>query len=423
MKRKKHKTKTHQHKGIAIRELRPEGPGGGGGYYLVDRMTAGRRERRGFDTLARAKTYCELLDAKLQREGTSALSLTPAQRADAHRALKLLDGQASLADAAAAWLARNGRDGSLTVAELGQKWLAALKVQGCRPTTLRERAHKVSRLSAQFGSRTAASMTRAEITDWLAANWAGATWDGYRRAYRAMFEFAVAEKLLEANPIVGIKAIRTDERLPAAMSAATVTRLLRAAEQWTPQLVPTLAVQFFGGLRPGEALGLQWENVNFKDCEIRVMPETSKMRRTRIVEFDGQLAAWLAPYRKPAGPVGISTPAQFDYLMRRKPIGPDYEQAGVPIAKRQPDARPRGLLNAASVKWIQDGPRKTFASAHYAVHKDAAKLAALLGHTGGHDILFRHYRSLLSPKEGARLFEIMPAATIVLRADFQRGTA
>jgi integrase len=215
-----------------------------------------------------------------------------------------------------------------------------------------------------------------------------------------------------------------DEKLPTPFTVADVQSLMRTAAEWTPAIVPTLAVQFFAGLRPGEAMGLDWSAVDFKAKTIRVMPETSKVRRTRIVPMNQTLIDWLTPYRKARGPVGIQTQNQFDFAIYRKPIGPAYEQEGIPIAERQPDTRPKGLLAAAGVDWIQDGPRKTFASAHYALHGDAAKLASILGHTGGHDVLFRHYRGLMTKAEGKRFFAIRPAsAGNVKRATFKRATA
>ena len=425
MKAKRRKIKTYEHGGISIRELRPELPEGGGGYFQVDTMKNGKRERKGFDTLAKAKTHAAILSTKIGNEGASALSLTPAQRDDAVGALRILDGKASLTAAAKLWARHNGIAGGVTVAELGRRWLAELKRQGCRPTTLRERGHKADRLGSDMGDRPASSVTRDDIAGWMTAKGlTGATLDGYRRAFNAMFNYAVRERIVESNPVAGIRPVRMDEKLPTPFTVADATAILRTAAEWTPRLVPTLALQFFAGLRPGEALGLDWSAVDFKGKTIRVMPETSKVRRSRIVPMNQTLIDWLTPYRKARGPVGIQTQNQFDFAIYRKPIGPATEQKGVPIAERKPDTRPKGLLAAAGVDWIQDGPRKTFASAHYALHGDAAKLASILGHTGGHDVLFRHYRGLMSKSEGKRFFAIRPAsAGNVKRANFKRATA
>ena len=94
--------------------------------------------------------------------------------------------------------------------------------------------------------------------------------------------------------------------------------------------------------------------------------------------------------------------------MRRKPIGPEYEQEGVPIGKREKDKRPKGIVKATKVQWIQDGPRKTFATMHFAAHGNVAKLETILGHTGGSDVLYRHYRCLATKAEARRYWKIRP---------------
>jgi integrase len=427
MKSRRRKTKTYEHRGISIRELRPELPEGGGGYLQVDHMTNGHRERRAFDTLAKAQTYCEQIAVKLENEGSSALSLSPAQREDAAAALAVLAGKGSLLAAAKLWARHNGITGGVTVAELGRRWLAALKAQGCRDTTLAERSQKVERLAADMGSRPVSSMTRDDVASWLQSKgMTGATWDSYRRAYRAMFQFAAEERMVESNPVAAIKPMRTDEKLPTPFTVEAATAILRTAAQWTPEVVPTLAVQFFAGLRPGEALGLDWSAVDFKGKTIRIMPETSKVRRTRIIEkLNPVLFDWLLPHRKASGPIGVQSKARLNSILFMKRIGPAYEQKGIPIAERKPDQRPKGLAAAAGVEWIQDGCRKTFASAHYALHGDAAKLASILGHTGGHDVLFKHYRGLMTKAEARRFFAIRPASygAAVVKANFQRVTA
>ena len=414
MKAKRRKIKTHEHAGISIRELRPELPEGGGGYFQVDIQRNKKRERKAFPTLARAKTYCEQIGTKIENEGTAVLSLSNASRLDAVEAMRALRGKATLLDAAQFWMRHHGGEDGVTVAELGRRWLAALVRQGCRPSTIREREIKVESIVRHIGGQAVASVTRDAIEAWMAGK-QGATWDTYRRTARAMFQYATEEKLADYNVAAAIRPMRMDESLPRPMTVDAVQAIMRTAAQWTPAIVPTLAVQFFAGLRPGEALGLDWTAVDFKGKSIRVMPETSKVRRTRIVPMNQTLLDWLTPYRKARGPIGIQSKAQFSYFMHRKPIGAEYTQEGIPIAERGPDTRPKGLLAAAGVDWIQDGPRKTFASAHYAQHGDAAKLAAILGHTGGHDVLFRHYRGLMTKAEARRFFAI--------RANFRKATA
>jgi len=423
MKAKRRKIKTYEHGGISIRELRPELPEGGGGYFQVDAMRNGKRERLGFDTLAKAKTHAAILSTKIENEGTAVLSLSNASRLDAVEAMKALRGKASLLDAAAFWMRHNGGEDGVTVEEAGRRWLAELRRQGCRPTTIRARTFMVDSIVRFMGKKPVAAVTRGDLEKWMEGK-TGQTWDTYRRTARALLQYATEEKLADYNVAAALRPVRADEKLPVPFTVAAVSDILRTAEKYAPEVVPVLAVQFFCGLRPTEALGLRWEHVDFKSKTIRVLPETSKVRRTRIVSpISAAALAWLAPYRKTRGPIGITTPSQQSYFMHRKPCGPDYVQKGVPIAERQPDQRPKGLLAAAGVDWIQDGPRKTFASAHYALHGDAAKLASILGHTGGHDVLFRHYRGLMKKGEARRFFAIRPATDKVVQVNFKPATA
>lgn len=384
-KKKKRAAPVHTHVGIPIREVRP-------GYFMVDAQFGGKRERKCFRILAEAKTHCEIHKRKIQNEGFRAFNLSPEERNDAAKALKELDGQSTLHAAALFWKKHNAANEGITVLGLSKAWVRYLKGEGCRESTLRERNQKVTRFNLLMGDRPAELVTRKDILDWLDQHkLTGATRDGYRRCLRAMFEYGVAEQLLEVNPVASIKKIRMDERLPSCFNSDDVNAVLTCAAEHAPVMVPTLAVQFFAGLRPGEAKGLDWAAVDFREKIIRVTPETSKVRRSRIIPLNKTLAAWLIPYRQESGPIGVKTQNQFDYYMTRKPIGQDEH---------------KGILGATGVEWIQDGPRKTFASMHYAAHEDAAKLAAVLGHTGGHDVLFRHYRGLVTKAEAKRYWAL-----------------
>ena len=373
------------HAGINIRQLRENS-------FQVDIYRDGRRERVCFDSLEKAKSHAVILSHKIENEGTAVLDLTPGERHDAKAALAILNGAASLTTAAKLWVRQNAMAGGITLKDLGDRFVKAIRASGCRETTIAERTQKLARLAKDLGERPAISITKDDLTGWLDKHeLTGVTRDGYRRCYHAVFQYAVEEKIVDMNPVAAIKAFRHDEKLPTPFTVNAVTAILRAAEQYAPVLVPTLAVQFFCGLRPGEAMGLKWEDVDWTEKAIRVMPETSKMRRARHVDMNSTMCSWLLPYRKKSGPVGITIQPTFAYIMTRAKCGDKV-----------------GLLATADIKWIKDGPRKTFASMHYATYQDAAKLAAMLGHTGGLDVLFRHYRGLMRKSEAALYWKIRP---------------
>jgi len=388
------------HAGVTIREVRPD-------YYMIDHQRGGRRERQCFSTIAEAKTAAEQLSIAIRNEGASVLDLTPEQRLDAVNAIREARGAVTLLDAVKHWMIHNGIAQGVTVRQIADKWLLSLRAQGCRETTMRERKHKTTRLCGDLGDAVAASITREAIVEWMDGyRLTGATRDGYKRCFNAMFRYALQENLIAVNPVEGIKKIRMDEKMPEYFTVKQVQAIMRQAVIHAPLMVPTLAVQFFAGLRPGEAKGLDWRQVDFDEKLIRITPETSKVRRTRIVDISDTLLAWLTPYRQATGVIGVSTQNQFDFYMTRKDC----------------DGK-KGVIEAAGVDWIQDGPRHTFASMHYATHGDAAKLASILGHTGGQDVLFRHYRGLVKKTEAKLYWEVRPAAESGTVIQMKRGAA
>jgi integrase len=65
-------------------------------------------------------------------------------------------------------------------------------------------------------------------------------------------------------------------------------------------------------------------------------------------------------------------------------------------------------MKAAGIeKWPQDVLRHSFASAHYAFHRNPAQTALLLGHRD-QDMLLTHYRDPMKPTVAARYWTIVP---------------
>jgi len=87
------------------------------------------------------------------------------------------------------------------------------------------------------------------------------------------FNIAIAEGLIEHNPVKGVKFFpESGWRHKYVLSGSEIQRLLEAA---APHLRPILIVAFGTGLRKGDILGLTWEEVDFEKHVIaRVMQKT-----------------------------------------------------------------------------------------------------------------------------------------------------
>jgi hypothetical protein len=69
------------------------------------------------------------------------------------------------------------------------------------------------------------------------------------------------------------------------------------------------------------------------------------------------------------------------------------------------------MEKAGIAAWVQDGTRKTFATAHRGKFKCKVLTSAALGHKGT-TVLDEHYDSrLMTPQEAAKYWEIFPPET------------
>ena len=359
---------------IRYRPSRPNSP------YLIDVYRKGRRYRQHFQTEEEARAAAIELAGKIETAGTDALNLSRREFLDATEALALLDGRTSLVEAARAWIAMNGGDGSATVEEVVAALIETKKAAGRRPATVKDIAFRTRALLKEFGSRPIASVVTPELEKWLAGLKCGQqSRENYRRVISGVFSFAVKRGLSTRNPMESIERIYIDEKLPEFLRAATAERLLKTAKKKHPEMVPYFAIGLFAGLRPeNELAGLQWEDVNLDDNLILVRPNTAKKRRSRLVEIAGNLHKWLEAQPNRKGKVKFSRESFSE------------------------------VVKEAKVTWTPDIMRHTFATFHLAKNNDAAKTALQMGHTGGVDVLFNHYRGLAKAAEAEKFWAIAP---------------
>ena len=65
------------------------------------------------------------------------------------------------------------------------------------------------------------------------------------------------------------------------------------------------------------------------------------------------------------------------------------------------------LVEKSGVRWLKDGLRHTFASAHMAKHSDATKLMLAMGHKDLKMIWKNYYRHMTEP-EAEKFWSIVP---------------
>jgi integrase len=179
------------------------------------------------------------------------------------------------------------------------------------------------------------------------------------------------------NPTLKIGKAKVVRGAPEIFTPAQMQTILEKAPY---EFIPYLAIGGFAGLRAAELERLDWSEIDLGQRLIHVKAEKAKTAQRRLVPISDNLAAWLAPHTKKAGPVVASVREQ-----RKK------------------------TCKAAKITWPANGLRHSFASYRLAHGKDAAATAAELGHSSP-VMLYKHYRELVRPEVAAQWWQLLPPA-------------
>ncbi|TAN38018.1 MAG: hypothetical protein EPN23_03455 [Verrucomicrobia bacterium] len=357
----------------------------------------GKRERTTYPTIEAAKAVADAKSVELRNRGNVAFTLTDSQRIDAVAAVALLKGAASLEEAAKHWLRYNRQaDKGQTFAAMVDAYLADMGKRELRPASINDARKRLSKMVKDMGQLPAIRIAPADLENWLEAQSVKAqNRRNFVTVMRGLFNWAIERSELELNPADKLKLPKAKKDLPAILNPATVAKIMHAAEKVAPDCVAYLALCFFAGLRPmNEAGRATWESVDFDNGTLRVIPDVAKTRRARLVTIPANLRDWLQHYRLANKGAQIA-PAP---MTLRRHMCAVKETAGL-------------------TNWPPDVARHCFASAHLALHGDIQKTCLELGHTSP-QMLFTHYRNLMSAKQAADYFAIRPqgVAAVVNKA-------
>lgn len=309
---------------------------------------------------------------------------------DYHEAWELLrDTGASLKDAARYFRSRRAPAIPRTVTEVIAEYVKDAKDNKLRERSVRAIEIECSKLAERFGTQLVTEIGRDDADKWLRSfsHLSASTQRHIRIIANGLYNFALDRDYTTLeNPFAPRKHRRKmheDEKMPACMPWSDAGKVLRYASENDESMVPALAIGFFAGLRTSEIGGLDWEQVDFNNKRITVLSTVAKKRRTRYVTMMDNLTAWLLPYRRKSGLVA--------------PDGQKWR------------SRLDAIREGAKVKWPKNSMRHSFASHYYVMTNDAAKTAFELGHAGRDtQMLFEHYRSLVTTEDAQAYFEIRP---------------
>jgi len=372
----------------------------------------GKRQKRFFATKALAEGEIQRLKVRKENHGTAAKLLNPADERQAASAFRLLREKGitlQLSEVVGDYISRwEARNASVTLSHAWGEYLKAMKRHQRSRVYMKSLEDAQERFS-MLNDKIVADLKASDIEKGLE----GAA-PSYRNALlvriRAVLNYCMTggRKWLSANPANDCEIISRKLGEVQIYTPEQIKSLLNTTVELHPELVPSVALMTFAGIRPdhldGEITKLSWDHLILQDREKRVeLPASiTKMGKRRSAAIRPALASWLQWHKEQGGTTtGLVSPIRGQALRTKL----------------------REIYKIAGVERIQDGLRHSFAS--YLVPIDGADRAeAELGHGGGREMLNRHYRSdvraviakkfwaLRAPKvEKARRGKIIPFHT------------
>jgi integrase len=360
-------------------------------------MVDGRRRRGGkreyFQQLPDAKTRADQLAVERENHGTAALNFPERDRVMAVECRELLaPWNCTIRDAAVHYVAHLKaeaiRSKSPLIRECVEYYIAARQEDVQRgdlaERSLSEAGYCVKQLASVVGELRIINFDADRLKTYIDSFPVSArTRSNLRLRLSGFLSFCKSKKWISLNPCTEFR-VKVPKHEVTILTVADAEYLLSCAEasKFRNVLVPYVALCLFGGLRPFEAQGLDWSNVDFETNHIHVLAHTSKKREGRYVRMEPTLIRWLKPFAKSSGRIcGVNFRKQWESLIKA---------AGY----------------SADKPWPQDVMRHTAASMLLTIKRNRALVAEELGTSV--EVLRRHYRQPLSKAVAKRFWALSP---------------
>jgi integrase len=350
--------------------------------FMVRSKLSGKWARKFFEREREAKTYVDLKRIELLNHGKEGVMFPSELRVMAQRAdEKLKPFGKTISDAVDHFLKYLFTESrSVSVRQAVDEVIANRRDAGLSKQYCGDLQFRLGRFVNAFGDRSVASITTKEIDAWLELLGVGSvTRNTFLRDVRTLYSFSCKRNYCTENPASSATRAKEQSREVEVLSVEDARRLLTAS---SPEMLPYWAIGLFAGLRPSEIRHLQWADVDFEDALITV--RSTKTGRKRFVKMQPNLLALLTPYRRDEGKV--VSPVNF-----RRQYAQDKAAAGLS-------------------DWQVNGMRHSFGSYWHAQFNDINALAVQMGNSP--EVIERHYRKAVRPKEAHRYWSTMPSPPV-----------
>jgi integrase len=353
---------------------------------LGKRWTGGHVVRRTFSSAGAARKAWEKEASKRESLGTGSYELSPSQLGEAIACFRQLEGTGLSLSHAVKLSLKNFRPktASVPLSDAIKAFLSAQKDRGAAEKTVVGYQSFLRLLTEELPAKiNVHEITDKEVRSHLAKYERPASRNSTIRHLRAFFRWTIKRSWRDGDPTEQIDKTREIDEVVSILTVPQAHKLLAAcaADSECRPLLAATAIGLFAGLRTSELAALNWDDVHLKGMQqfIEVAARKAKTRQRRIVSVSDNLACWLEPMARVAGPV-------------------------VPDRYRERHERLQAL--AKLTPWPRNVLRHSFGSYHLAWHKNEALTAAEMGNSPA--VIFQYYRALVTPEAAEKFWKLIP---------------
>lgn len=251
----------------------------------------------------------------------------------------------------------------------------------------------LKRFAQDYGTRAVSAITAQEIDTWLSSLrsrrnpgklpkpplLAPLSRNHYRAALHSFFAYAAApaRAWCPRNPVADLEPEQVATSEPEAYSPEDVAKVMKAALESKPELVPVLALGMFAGLRISEAVEIDLAKISKETEEFRATGKTGP----RMVPATVALKTWMFAQERRTGKA---------WLMSARSLVDEMQ----------------ALFALAKVDQIDNGARHSFISYRTAETRDVARVADECGNSVS--TIKGHYRQIVTTEAATKFFAIKP---------------
>lgn len=296
---------------------------------------------------------------------------------------------ADLLTAAQSWRDANGKGRKeITVSSLVTKFLKDKVRSGVDTSAGYERT--LPRLAKAYETTPVHTLTATELKDWLHSTFRqpgqahvnASTFNSHRRRMLTLWKWARDEGYLPRNAqteIEQVKPMREESEPIGILKVAEFVAALKLIREKHPTYLAATVLAGFAGLRRSELHGQRWDQVDLKQASLRVTKAKRNTPAMRIVHL---------------------CPAAIEWLLLCK-------QDGELVSPPWGVDRIRAFAREAKISCPDNAFRHSYISYRVAATGNVAETSLEAGNSP--DVIFQHYRELVTKQDGELWFKLSPA--------------